>query len=198
MEGVAEEGAVHDGAAQGQLVGVFNLVANAHAARQNGDFHVRVRCQAAEDIEIGRVALHRRAKGEDDFLDAAGLDALFKAIHLDVAGAYAVHGRDESAQDMVKTIVLMGVLDAHHILDVLDHADGRSIAWGVAADGTHLGLADVVAHLAIANLAPQLDDGFAKVDRLFLVLFQQVQDEAERRFTPDSRQLGKLADRRFQ
>ena len=100
--------------------------------------------------------------------------------------------------NMVQPAVLMGVLDAHHVLDVLDHADGARVTRWIAADGAHLGLADVVTHLAIAYLAAHLDDRLAKVDRLLLVLLQQVQHEAERRLAPDARQLGKLTDRSLQ
>ena len=127
MEGVAEEGAVHDRAPQGQFVGIFDLVTHAHAAGQNGDFDVGVGGQAAEDVEVGRVALHRRAQRQDDLLDAAGLDALLQAVDLDVGRPDAVHGRDEATQHMVQPMVLVGVLDAHHVLDVLDHADGAGV-----------------------------------------------------------------------
>ena len=198
MEGVAEEGAVHDGAAQGQLVGIFDLIAHAHAAGQDGDLHVGIRGQAAKDVEIGGVALHRRAQGQDDLLHPTLLDAFLEAIDLDVAGADAVHGRDEAAQHVVQAMVLVGILDAHHVLDILDDADGARVTRRVAADGAHLGLADVVAHLAIAYLAAHLDDRLAKVNRLLLVLLEQMQYQAQGRFAPDARQLGELTDRRFQ
>ena len=198
MEGVAEEGAVHDGAAQGQLVGVLDLVAHAHAARQDGDFDVGVRGQAAKNVEVGGVALHRRAQGQDYLLHPTLTHALLQAIDLDVTGADAVHGRNEAAQHVVQAMVLVGVLDAHHVLDVLDDADGARVTRRVAADGTHLGLADVVAHLAIAYLAAHLDDRLAKVDRLLLVLLQQVQHESQGCLAADARQLGELTDRRLQ
>ena len=198
VEGVAEEGAVHDGAAQGQLVGVLDLVAHAHAAGQDGNFDIGVRCQAAEDVEVGGVALHRGAQGQDDLFDSTSLDTLFQAIDLDVGGADAVHGRNEATQHMVQPVVLVGVLDAHHVLDVLDNTDGACVTRRVAADGAHLGLADVVTHLAVAYLAAHLDDGLAKGDSLLLVLLQQMQHEAERCLAPDARQLGKLTHRRLQ
>ena len=62
VEGVAEQGAVQDRAPQSQFVSVLDLVANAHSTGQDGDFHVGIRRKAAEDIEIGGVALHRRTK----------------------------------------------------------------------------------------------------------------------------------------
>ena len=198
VEGVAEEGAVQDAAAQGQLVGILDLVAHADAACQDGNLHVGVRCQSAEDVEIGGVTLHRGAQSQDDFLNAALLDALLEAVDLDVGWADAIHGRDESAQHMVEAVVLVGVLDAHHVLDVLDDADGRGVTRGVAADGAHLGLADVVAHLAVTDLAPQPDDGLAKVDGLLLVLFEQMQHQPQGGLSPDAGQLGELADCRFQ
>ena len=91
----------------------------------------------------------------------------------------------------------MGVLEAHDVLDVLDDADGAGVTRRVAADGAYLGLADVVAHTAVAYLAAQLDDGLAKVHRLQLVLLEQVQDQPERRLAADARQLGELTDCRL-
>ena len=198
VEGVAEEGAVHDGATQGQLVGVLDLVAHTDAARQDGDFDVGIGCQTAEDVEVGGVALHRGTQGQDHLLHPTLLDALLEAVDLDVGRADTVHGRNQSAQHMIQAIVLMGVLDAHHVLDVLDNADGARVARRIAADGAHLGLADVVAHAAVAYLAAQPDDGLTKVDRLLLLLLEQVQHKPQGRLAPDSRQLGKLADRRLQ
>ena len=198
VEGVGEEGAVEDAAAEGEFVGVLDLVAHADAACQDGNLHVGVRCQSAEDVEIGGVTLHRGAEGQDNLLDAAGLDTLLEAVHLDVTGADAVHGRNQAAQDVVEPLVLVGVLDAHHVLDILDDADGGGVARGVAADGTDLGLADVVAHAAVADLTAQPDNRLTEVDGFLLVQLEQVQHKAERRLAPDARQLGKLADRRFQ
>lgn len=198
MECVTEEGAVHDGAPQGQLVGVLDLVAHAHAARQDGDFDVGIRGQAAKDVEVGGVALHRRAQGQDNLLHPTLTHALLQAIDLDVARADAVHGRNEAAQHVVQAMMLMGILDTHHVLDVLHHTDGARVTRRVAADGAHLGLADVVAHLAIAYLATQPDDSLAKGDCFPLVLLQQVQHEAQGRLAPDARQLGELTDRRLQ
>ena len=198
VKGVGEEGAVEDAAAQGEFVGVLNLVAHTHAARQDGDLDIGVGGQTAEDVEIGGVTLHRGAEGQDDLLDAAGLDTLLEAVHLDVTGANAVHGRNQAAQDVVEPLVLVGVLDTHHVLDILDNTDGRGVARGVAADGTDLGLADVVAHAAVADFTAQLDNRLTEIDGFLLVLLEQVQHKAERRLAPDARQLGKLADRRFQ
>ena len=99
---------------------------------------------------------------------------------------------------MIQTVVLARILDTHHVLDILDDTDGGSVTRGIAADGAHLGLADVVAHPAIADFATQLDDGLAKRHRLLLVLLEQVQHETQGRLAPDAGQLGKLTDRRLQ
>lgn len=101
VEGIGEEGAVEDGAAEGEFVGVFDLVAHADAARQDSNFHIGVWRQAAENVEIGSIAFHGGTQGEDDLLDAASLDTFLEAIHLDIGRANAVHGRNESAQHMV-------------------------------------------------------------------------------------------------
>ena len=55
--------------------------------------------------------------------DLTGLNAFFQTVHLDVGRTNAVQGRYKSAQHVVKAVMLMGVLDTHHVLDILDHTN---------------------------------------------------------------------------
>ena len=198
MEGVAEEGAVEDGAAEGQFVGVFDFVAHAHASRQHRDFHIGVGGKTAEDVEVGGVALHCGTQRQYHLFHLARFHTLFKRFDLDVLRSDAVHRRDESAQHMIQAVVLMRVFDAHHIFHILHHTDGGGITQMVGADGANLGFADVVAHFAVLNFLPELDDGFAKLACVLLVLLQQMLHKAQRRFATDAREFGKFAHSIFQ
>lgn len=46
---------------------------------------------------------------------------------------------------MVKTSVLPGILETHHILDAFDHTEGRAVTATVGTDRTDLRLRNVVA-----------------------------------------------------
>ena len=84
MEGVAEEGAVEDGAAEGQFVGVFDFVAHAHASRQHRDFHIGVGGKTAEDVKVGGVALHCGDQRQYQLFHLARFQTLLKRLNLEV------------------------------------------------------------------------------------------------------------------
>lgn len=154
----------------------------------------RVVLEAAGDVEAGGVALHGGAQGKDDFFDVATGHSFYQAVNLEVLGAHAVHRTDKSAQHMIESIVLLGALDGHDVADVLYHADGGAVAPGVGADVTHIGIADVVTHLAVFHFALELDDGIAKGFDGGSVLAEQMQHQAHGGLAAYTRQFGKLAD----
>ncbi len=90
-------------------------------------------------------------------------------------------------------MVLRRVLNAHHILDILYHTHRATVAAGVRANGACLGLADVVTHVAVANILAQLDETFSETSGHILWLLEQIEHKPESRFAPYSWQLRKLA-----
>ena len=99
---------------------------------------------------------------------------------------------------MIETSKLLGVLHRHHVLNILDHTDRRSIAVRVAADGTRLAVADIVAHATTLHLMLHLLNGLRQLLDVLRVLTQQVQHQSQGRLASHTRQLGKLLYRPFQ
>lgn len=192
-----EGGAVDNAASQGHFVGIFQLVAHSDAACDDREAYAGG-CQFAVDVEVGRVAFHRRAQSQYDLGHTSRLDALHEAFYLQVAGADAVDGRDDSAQDVVEAVVLLGGFDGHDIADVFDYTHGRGVAPGVGTDAAGLRVRDVVAHAAELGLAFQRGDGAGKGFYRAEVLAEQVEHQAHGSLTADARQLGKLGDGSFE
>ena len=96
---------------------------------------------------------------------------------------------------MIHTMMLMRILDAHHILHILHHTYYRSIARRISAYRAHILLRNVVANAAIAYLLAQTHYRLSKVHCHLLVLTQQVKHQAQCRLAPNARQLRKLAHR---
>ena len=190
--------AVHDGAAQRHLVGIFQVVAHAHAARQHREAHGGIGRQFARDVEVGRVAFHRGVEGQDDLAHASRRHAPDERFQLEVGRPDAVHGRDDAAQHVVEAAILARVLDGEHAAYVFHHADGRGVAQRVGTDVAHVRVGDVVAHAAVFHLVAQARQALAEGVHRRAVLAQQVEREAQGRLAADARQAGKLRDGAFQ
>ena len=103
----------------------------------------------------------------------------------------AIHRRNQPTQHMIESMILLGVLHCHHVLDVLHHADGRSISASIATDATYVCIADVMTHLAILHLLFQARDSIDKLIHRLVTLSQCMENQAQGCLTPDS---GSLAN----
>ena len=151
--------------------------------------------RAKKNVEIRRVALHRGTQCQYHFFYAAGLHPLHEAFNLHVLRSDAVHRRNQSAEHVIKAMILAGVLHHHHILHVFNHTDGRRVARRVGAYRATVGFRYIVAHRAIAYALAQFYNRIAERQRGSLVLTQQMQNQAQRRFTAYTWQFGHLIDR---
>ena len=66
---------------------------------------------ANQDITTFIPDSKRMKPGKDDLLDVVLWDTLHQRLYLKVAGADAVHRRDETAKDMIETVELLGPLN---------------------------------------------------------------------------------------
>lgn len=197
-DGVGEESAVEQGTAEGDLVGVLDLVADGNTARKLGDAHVGVGSEAPVKVEVGGLPLHRCAQGQNDLMDLSGGDAPDKGVDLKLVGSDSVHRRNDTAKHMVETAVLPGVLETHHVLDTLDHADRRSVAALIGTDRTDLCLGNVVTERTVADTPPHSDDRLAESHARLLVAAENVESETQSGFPPDSGQTRKFGDGTFE
>lgn len=200
-ETVRKERPVLDGLAQSNLVSIFDFVAHRNPSGERGDLDVGKFGELAEDIEVGRISLHRRTQGQNHLVDGmsgrAGTLAhpLHQTIYLQLLRTDAVHRRNQTAQYMIETSELAGGLDHHHLLDILHHAYRRSIALHIGADRANLCIADIVANLAIFHLIAQTYQALPESDGPSRLLPQQMQHETQGGLTSNARQIGKLVNR---
>ena len=90
---------------------------------------------------------------------------------------------------MVEAAILLRVLHRHHVANVLHHTYRASVAFGVGADGTDVGVADVVTHTTIAHLMPHLAYRSGKRVDAVGALPQQEECQAQGCLTSHARQL---------
>ena len=95
---------------------------------------------------------------------------------------------------MVEAAVLLCVLDGHHVLYVLNHADDALHTFGAGADGTQFFIADTMADTAIVDVCGEAADGLGELQHLFGRLLEQMQSKAQSRALPHARQGGEGFD----
>lgn len=167
--------AAGDGPSESQLVGILEIVAEAQASGEGGDFDA-VGGYLAVDVEGGGLPFHVAAQGEDDFQGVRFVfrDPLHQFAYRQVGRAYAVDRRDDSPEDVVETVVLACRLDAHHVADRLDHADGAAVAGAVGTDGADVGVRDHPALPAVFHIVPQRGNRLDEMVHVLLRLLEQV------------------------
>lgn len=122
------------------------------------------------------------------------MDAFEERGDVEVADAYAVDGRDDAAQHMVEAAILLGVLDGHDVLDVLDHADDVLDAFGAGTDGAEVRIADAMADAAVADVGCEAADGVGELQHVVAGLAEEVQCETQRRALSHARKGGEGID----
>ena len=90
---------------------------------------------------------------------------------------------------MVKTVIGGCPFDGQHITHVGHHAKRVLVATRVAADGTHLGVADVVAPLAQHDVVFHLQERVGQLLSLQIIAVKQMQGQTQGCLLADARQL---------
>ena len=102
---------------------------------------------------------------------------------------------DDAAEHMIHAVVLAGILDAHHVADALDHADGAVVTGAVRTERARFLVGNHAAFLAVADIVPEAVDGFREMMHVLLGLAKQVQGQPERAAPADARQRADGFDR---
>ena len=189
-----EGDAVDDGAAQGDFVGILQIVADGDAARDGGHLHVGELLELSVNIYVRCVALHCGGQREDDLLDGLVADTLDELCDGEVVDADAVEGRDDPAENVVHAAVLLRVFDGHDLLYVLHNADNLLVAFGAGADGAYGCVADAVASAAEMRVLFQAGQGTDEGGEVAVGFVEQVQGLAESRTFAHSGEGGDFVD----
>ena len=93
---------------------------------------------------------------------------------------------------------LLGVLYRHHILHVFHHTYHRCVATVVGTHRTHIGVADVMTHLAVLHVVAQSDKCLCQRVHGVGVLAEEMKSQAKSSLSPDAGKAGNLAHGLFQ
>ena len=80
---------------------------------------------------------------------------------------------------MIYTVILPGILYAHHITHALHHADQIVVTRPVGTYGTHLIVRYHTALTAIFHLIPQVDYSLGEMMNILLRLLQKMKSQPE-------------------
>ena len=89
---------------------------------------------------------------------------------------------------MIHTVVLARGLDAHHIPDILDNADGIVVPAHIPADGTFPFVRNHHAGTAIDHLLPKSPYGIGEMPDILHRLAEKMECKPERTLLSHSRQ----------
>ena len=160
-------------AAEGELVGVLEVVTDGDTSGEGADTEVGDLLEEAVDVEIGCVALHGGAEGEEDLPHSLVLYPLRQVGKEEVVGTDAVDGRDEPPEDVVPPVVPPRLLYRQHLTHTLDDADELRVAPGVTADGAELLITDIVALAAVVDAVDEVSEVIGEPVGEALVLPQE-------------------------
>src|SRR4029450_11290417 len=150
--------AAGEGAAQGDLVGVFEVAADGEATGDAGDPDAEGG-QEAGQVHGGGLALDVGVGGQDDLAGGGGLQAAQQLADAQVVRADALDRADGPAEDVVAAAELLGPLDRNQVTGLLDHADQAGVAPRVLADAAQVALGHVPADPAEVHPGLDLGDG---------------------------------------
>ena len=149
---------------------------------------------SAGDVHRRGVPLQVRVGRQDDLRDAVARDPVQQLLHAKVVGPDALERRDRAAQDVVPALDHAGLLDRRLVLRLLDHADHRGVAAGVAADAAQLALGDAEALAAEPDLLLRGDDRLGQAARVLGRGLDHVEREPLRRLRADAGKARQLVD----
>src|SRR4051794_19421455 len=178
---------------QGDLVGVLQVPTDGQPAGETGDREPHRGHQAGQ-VGGGRLALDVRVGRDNEPGAGAAHQPGHELLAPQVVGSHTVDRADRAAEHVVAPAELTGALDGHDVLGLLDDAQHVVDPPRVAADPALLGLGDVVAGHAEADLLlhpGQRRDQPADVGGLRR---EQVERDPLGALGPDARQPPELVD----
>ena len=185
---------VENGTAERHLIRILQFITHGDTPGNDGELHIRIRRQLTGDIKVRRIPLHRGTEGEDHLVDISLRHTLHQGTDSEVTGTDTIHRRDDTAKDMIEAMILHCILHRHHILDIFHDTYGMVVTMRITADGTDIGVTDVMAYLTVFYILLQSGDGIDETVYLLLVLTEREKGKAQRRAPPYARQGGKGAD----
>ena len=174
---------MEDGAAEGDFVGVLEVVLEAETAGERGDFY-RHSGYVVMYVEGGGFAFDGAAEGKNHLglrpaVGHQGSQPGEQLISCNVRHPNAFEWRNNTAQNVIYSPVLAGILYADDVPNALDYADGTMVALTVGANRTDLSVTEHHAVRAIAGFVAEPDDSVGEMMHVLGGLTQQMQRQAQ-------------------
>src|SRR5262249_47616493 len=175
-----------DRAPEGDLVGVFEIAAHRHAARDT--CHARAETlERARDEHRGRVAFDVGVRRQHHLDNAFVLDTTHEFLDAQLVGTDALDRRDRALQHVITTTELMRAFDGDDVTRILHDTEDACVAPIVETDGAQLADADVEALPAPRDAFLRFGDRAREPARVLGCRLQQVERDALRGLRADAR-----------
>ena len=178
------------------FVGVFEIGAhgNADTDASNADTE---RLEEFGEVNGGGFAFSGGIGGDDDLVDGAALEALDEGLDVELLRAASLEWGEGTAKDVVHAVVGAGLLDGKDIVGLFDDADGAFVAGGAGAIEARVGIGDVVAGRAGADLLLGVANGVGEAESVFGSGAEDVEGEALGGFLADAGEVLQFVDQTF-
>jgi hypothetical protein len=165
---------IHEGAGEGEFVGVFDVAAGGESAGEAGDSEAEV-FEFLFEVEGGEVAFGGRVGGEDDLGDFFVRDTLEEFGDVEVSAVLgALH---DAAKHVIATAIAPESFEGDDVEGFLHHTEGVRVAAFIGADVTEGIFGNMKAALArveAMEIFECLGEGF----ELVLILLEEIEHES--------------------
>jgi hypothetical protein len=196
VEDFLQVAAALHGFEHGDFVRVFEVRADRNTHANAGDPHAQ-RLQQFGKIDRSGFALGSGVGGDDDFFHRALLQAFDQGFYFELLGPAPLQRRERTAQHVVHAVVGARFLDGEDVVGLFDHANGLAVARGSDAIQAWIGVGDVVARRALANLFFGISNGVGEPERVFRRRAQDKKCEALRGFLSNAGKMFEFVDEAF-
>lgn len=194
--GLSQFPAVGDGGGERHFVGVFDVTAGGEAAGDTGYFHVFECLEFFLEIQGSEVTFGGGVGGKNNFFDRLVLDPSEEFGDMERFSLFSGCFHD-TTQDMIAPLEASRALDGNDVERLLDHAQDAVVAPRIKTDAAPIILGDVEAAFADFELV-DVFEALSEILKLFLILFEKIQNQPLRHFRTDGRKRSEMADQFFE
>jgi hypothetical protein len=138
-----------------KFIDILQLVAKTYASGDGGNLNIGEGLKTILKIEERGLALDRGRYSHDDLTYLARKKFVAQQVYLQVGRTYALHRRDNAAEDMIHAMILTCILDRHKVGNLLDNANRRAVTARIAAYRTERLIRKVITALAVAYVVAE-------------------------------------------
>src|SRR5690606_4103424 len=183
-----------NGATQRHFINIFQFTAEGDSPRNGADLYAEI-LEFFIKVKDRGIPFHRGTQRYDYFFYTAGCHTCYQTVDLQVRWPDTVHRRNKPTKHMIHALVLIRILDCHHITHIFQHAYESLIPLMCSTDFTNNRIRNIVARRTVPDFLFQPIECPGKPRHLSFGLLQQMEHQPQGRLLAYTRQSAKLRHR---